>query len=230
MYDTSEMFSWYYVDPIIAQKHVPPKWKVKVNKNGMASLYLLVQKCDKMVLNKILNVGSVGMSHIWIELEGPLEVVTPFKGTTRSLPTWYWYILPHQLENKLATLMFNIAGIAAQSIQEVSLGGKPGSIRYGKIIEEDSPEIGYTWNEKSQLYSKPDIVTGSHRIYRKYGLRESEAHVKCLTHFIGEGNVNLTASPDSAIGKLGFGTTLNGFCNTVLVKHCQVIYRLSFFN
>jgi len=169
------------------------------------------------------------MSHIWIEIDGPPEVITPFPGTTRSLPTWYWYALPHQLDNRLAALMFGIAGIAAQSIQDVSLGGDPGSSRSGKVTEAYSPEVGYIWNETSQLYPEPDIITGSHRLYHKYGVRESAAHVRCFTHFLGDGQVGLNASPDSAIGKLGFGTTLTGVTNPVWVKHCRVEYRVGFF-
>jgi hypothetical protein len=230
IYDTHEMFSRYYVDPVIAQLHVPSKWKVKIHENGKAFLYVLVQKCSKMVLDKVLKVGSVGMSHIWIELEGPHEVITPFPGTTRSLPTWYWYTLPHQLDSRLAALLFGFGGIDAQPIQEVSLGGDPGSSRSGKVIEGYSPEVGYSWTETSQLYQGPDIITGSHRIYRKYGVRESEAHVRCFTHFLGEGQVSLNVSPDSAIGKLGFGTALTGVTNPVWVKHCRVDYRVSFFN
>lgn len=229
MYDTHEMFSRFYVDPEIAQQHVPSKWKVKIHENGKAFLYVLAQKCNKMVLDKIFNVGSVGMSHIWIELDGPSEVISPLPGTTRSLPTWYWYTLPHQLDSRLAALLFGVGGIAAQSIREISLGGDPGNSRSGKVIEGYSPEVGYSWTETSQLYPEPDIITGSHRIFRKYGVRESEAHVRCFTHFLGDGQVSLDASSDSAIGKLGFGTSLSGITNPVWVKHCRVEYRVGFF-
>jgi hypothetical protein len=84
--DVKEMFSRYYVDPDIAQHNVPSKWKVKIYDNGKALLLVMVQSCKKMVLDYMFNVGSVGMSHIWIELEGPYEVVTPLTGTPRSLP------------------------------------------------------------------------------------------------------------------------------------------------
>jgi len=228
MYDTEEMFSRYYVDPVIAQQHVPSKWNVKIHENGMAFLYLLIQKCHKMVLDKIFNMGAVGMAHIWIEIDGPPEVITPFPGTTRSLPTWYWYTLPHQLDNRLAALLFGIAGIAAQSIREISWDGGSGAPRSGRVIEGGSPETGYHWTEDSQLYPEPDIITGSHRLYRKYGGRESQAHVRCTTHFLGDGQVSLNASPDSAIGKLGFGTSLTGVSNPVWVEHCRVDYRVDF--
>ncbi|MEQ8200443.1 MAG: hypothetical protein ABRQ24_03355 [Syntrophomonadaceae bacterium] len=229
IYEVAEMFSRYYVDPVIAQQHVPPKWKVKIHENGMAYLYVLIQKSQRMVLDKIFNMGPVGMSHIWIELDGPPEVITPFPGTDRALPTWYWYTLPHQFDSQLANLFVRVAGIATQSIREISHGGDPGGSRSGKVIESYSPETSYSWTETSQLYPEPDIITGSHRLYRQYGVRESAAHVKCITHFLGDGQVILNASPDSAIGKLGFGTRLTGTSNPVLVKHCRIEYKVGFF-
>jgi len=123
IYHVTEMFSRYYVDPVIAQQNVPSKWKVKIHDNGKAVLLVMVQNCKKMVLDYILNVGSVGMSHVWIELEGTLEVVSPLPGTSRSLPTWYWYILPHQLNDRWTRLLFGLVGVAAQSVRKVTLGG-----------------------------------------------------------------------------------------------------------
>lgn len=228
MYETFEMFSRYYVDPIIAQARIPNKWRVKIQNNGMALMYILIQKCHRMVLNKILNVGQVGMSHIWIEIDGPPEVVSPFPGTTRALPTWYWYTLPHQTDNRLAAVMFSIAGISNQPVWKISLEGEPGGTRCGKVIEKYSSEVGYSWTETSNLYAEPEIVTGSHRVFRKQGLKESEAHVKCFTHFLGDGQVTLNATRDSTIGKLGFGTSLTGITNPVLVKYCKVKYKVGF--
>jgi len=229
LYDVKEMFSRYYVDPDIAQQNVPSKWKVKIHDNGKALLLVMVQNCKKMVLDYIFNMGSVGMSHIWIELEGPYEVVTPLTGTLRSLPTWYWYILPHQLDSYLAHMLFGLAGVDSQLVKKVSLGGDPGGIRSGEVIEGHSPEAKYYWTETSQLYPASDIVTGSHRFYRKYGVRESAAHAKCFTHFLGDGQVNLSATTDSVVGKLGFGTSFTGFLNPVWVKHCHVKYQVSYF-
>jgi hypothetical protein len=229
IYDVKEMFSRYYVDPDIAQQNIPSKWKVKIHDNGKALLLVMVQKCKKMVLDYMINVGSVGMSHIWIELEGPYEVVTPLSGTTRALPTWYWYILPHQLDKRLVRVLFGLVGVAAQSVRKVSLGGDPGDTRSGEVIAGDSPDAKYSWIETSQLYPVPDIVTGSHRFYRQYGIRESAAHAKCFTHFLGDSQVSLRASSDSAVGKLGFGTSLTGFSNPVWVKYCHVKYQVSYF-
>lgn len=229
IYGCEEMFSRYYVDPDIARQNVPPKWNVKIHSNGKALLLVMVQQCEKMVLDNLIDVGSVGMSHIWIELEGPPEVVTPLPETTRSLPTWYWYILPHQFDNLLARTLIGLVGIDTQLVKKVSLGGDPGGTRSGEVIEGDSPEANYNWTETSLLYPAPDIVTGSHRFYRKYGVRESAAYAKCFTHFLGDSQVSLSATTDSVVGKLGFGTSLTGFSNPVWVKHCHVDYRVDFF-
>ena len=229
IYDCKEMFSRYYVDHDIARQNVPSKWKVKIHRNGKATLLLMVQQCEKMVLDNVIDVGSVGMSHIWIEVEGPNEVLTPLPGTTRSLPTWYWYILPHQLDGYLVRTLFGLAGVDSQLVEEVSLGGDPGGARYGEVTEEHFPEAEYHWTEISEVYPTPDVVTGSHRFYRKYGVRESAAHAKCFTHFLGDGHVSLRATSNSMVGKLGFGTSLAGFSNPVWVKHCRVDYRVDYF-
>jgi len=182
-----------------------------------------------MVLDYLIDVGPVGMSHVWIELEGPEEVVTPLPDTTGSLPTRYWFITPHQLDSRLARTLFGLVGIDAQFVEKVSVGGDPRGARHGEVTEMSSPEVKYTWTETSQLYPAPDIVTGSQRFYRVYGARESEAYARCESHFLGDAEVSLNASADSVIGKLGFGTSLTGFSNPVWVKHCRVDYRVDFF-
>ena len=226
IYGCKEMFSQYYVDPDVARQTVPSKWEVKIDGNGKALLLVMVQECDKMVLDNVIDVGPVGMCHVWIEVEGPPEVVTPLPGITRSLPTRYWFISPHQLDNRLARVLFGLVGVDAQLVSKVSVGGDPGGTRFGGVIESDSPEAKYNWTETSQLYAAPDIVTGSQRFYRQYGARESEAYAKCESHFLGDAQVSLSATTDSVVGKLGFGTSLTGFSNPVWVKHCRVDYRV----
>ena len=229
IYDVKEMFSRYYVDPGVAQQNVPSKWKVKIHENGKALLLVMVQDCRKMVLDRLINVGSLGMSHIWIEIEGPDEIVTPLPGTTRSLPTWYWYILPHELDSYVVRLLFGIAGVDARLVRKITLGDDHTETRSGEVIEGHSTEARYYWTETNKFYPKPDIITGSHRFYRKYGVHESAAHARCFTHFLSDGEVNLTATANSVIGKLGFGTSLTGFSNSVWVKHCRVKYRVGYF-
>ena len=229
IYGCEEMFSHFYVDADVARQVVPPKWELKLDENGQALMLVMVQQCDKMVLDYLIDVGPVGMSHVWIEVEGPEEVVTPLPETTRSLPTRYWFIAPHQLDNRLARILFGLVGVDAQFVEKVSVGGEPGGARYGEVMETDSPEAKYTWTETSQLYSAPEIVTGSQRFFRVYGARESEAYARCESHFLGDAEVSLSATADSVVGKLGFGTSLSGFSNPVWVRQCHVNYRVGYF-
>jgi hypothetical protein len=229
IYDVKEMFSRYYVDSNVAQRSAPSKWRVRLHENGKALLLVMVQNCQKMVLDYLMDMGSVGMSHIWIELEGPNEVVTPLPGTSRSLPTRYWYILPHQVDSYLVRTLFGLAGVSSQKVRKVSVGGDPGGTRFGEVIEGISLDAKYSWKEISRLYPAPDIVTGSQRFYRKYGVRESAAHAKCESHFLGDGSVSLSASSVSTIAKLGFGSSLIGISNPVWVRHCRVKYQVSYF-
>lgn len=229
IYGCSEMFSRYYVDADVAQQNVPSKWKVKINGDGEALLLVMVQQCENMVLDNVINVGSVGMSHIWIELEGPEEVLTPLSGTTRSLPTRYWQILPHQLDNRLAWVLFGLVGVDARYVSNLSLGGNPIGTRFGEVIETPNSDRKYAWAETIQIYPEADIVTGSQRFYREYGVRASEAYAKCESHFLGDSQVSLVTSTSSLVGELGFGTRLEGFSNPVFVKQCHVNYRVHFF-
>jgi hypothetical protein len=71
----------------------------------------------------------------------------------------------------------------------------------------------------------PDIIKGSQMFYRNYGVHGSELVAKCESHLLGDSEVSLTPTPDSTIGKLGFGISLIGFSNLVLVKHYRVKWR-----
>lgn len=229
IYNCTEMFSRYDVDAEVAQQNVPSKWEVKVNSEGEATLLVMVQKCEKMVLDNLINVGAVGMSHNWIELEGPEEFVTPLAGTTRSLPTRYWYIMPHQLDNRIARALFGLVNVDAQYVEKISFEDDQIDTRLGEVKETSSAESNYNWKETYQLFPEADIVTGSQRFFRQYGGRESEAFAKCESHFLGDSQVILENSASSTVGSLGFGKKLEGYSNPVFVTHCHVNYQVHFF-
>lgn len=229
IYGCQEMFSQYYVDPEIAREDVPEKWNPKIYENGQALLLAMVQECDKMVLDKIFDLGEVGMSHLWIEVDGPNEILEPYQDTSRSLPTRYWFILPHQLDKLNAHRLFRIAGVDSQEVAKISLGGDPMGTRSGLVKESNTPEKGYNWTESSDLYPQPDIVTGSQKFYRQYRNREFAAQAKCISHFLGDSDVTITAEEESTVGQLGFGTTLEGWANPVWVEYCRVDYQVRFF-
>ena len=224
-----EMFGEFNIDPVIAKRKVPPDYEIRIHPNGKAMLLLMVQDCESCILNNIIRISPMRMAHIWIEIVGPEEIGPYLPDTTASLPTRYYYALPHQIDNALARFALGIAGIDVQKAKRISLGGNPGGIRHGMVVEQDEPTSRYSWEEKSTLWQSPNVLTGRRWFYRQYGhiiKRRSEGLVVCNSSFLGEGEVRLDVDSGSAIGDLGFGTTLYGVMNSVEMKYCNVRIRV----
>ena len=120
-------------------------------------------------------------------------------------------------------------GIDVQKIKRLSLGGDPGGIRHGMVIEKRGASCNYSWKEKSTLWQSADVVTGRRWFYREYGRmirRRSEGLVECNSSFLGEGEARLEANIGSAMGRLGLGTVLNGKTNPVEMDSCNVSIRV----
>ena len=207
-----ELFAEFPVDPVVAQKNVPSPYGVRITDNGKATLLLMIQDCEKGVLDRIITIRPLKMAHIWIEIDGPEEIGPILSGTTKSLPTEYYYILPHQVESKLAYASLHLAGIGSHLVSEISIGDRTDDQRHGRVLEK-APSMGYQWTETSHLRPNQGLVTGRRKFYRQYGSLmkcSSAGTVSTWANFLGEGKVILTASPDSSIGRLGLGTTLEG--------------------
>jgi len=217
MVNCKELFAEFPVDHVVARQNVPSEYSIRIDKNGMATLLLMVQDCEKGVLDGLIRIKPMRMSHIWIEIEGPEEVGPSLPSTTESLPTAYYYILPHQMESSLAYVALTLTGIDSQLVDNITLGERSVDQRQGKVIEK-APSVTYGWTETSQMWRTPNLVTGRRKFYRQYGLlikRTSEGTVTCSSSFLGNGRVVLNASPESAIGRLQFATTLQGTAHPV---------------
>jgi hypothetical protein len=229
MANCKEMFAEFPLDATVAKENVSPGYTIRINKDGMARMLLMVQDCEEGILDGLLRIRPMRMSHIWIEIDGPEETGPPLPGTTGSLPTVYYYILPHQFESGLAYFGLVLAGIDSQLVKEITLGERSGDQRPGQVIER-SPSLGYRWTETSTLSTMPNIVTGKRKFYREYGWvikSISEGTVTCNSSFLGEGNVALNTSPDSAIGRLHFGTDLKGTAHSVEMScHAEIKVRI----
>jgi len=230
MVGCTEMFAEFPLQPAIARAAVPPGYEIRIHPNGMALLLLMVQECKFCILDGVVHVSPMRMSHIWIELVGPEEIGPPLPGTTASLPTHYYYALPHQIDNPLARLLLSLAGLDVQKVRCISLGGPPGGVRIGNVIERGSQLAKYTWEETSTIWPSPHILTGRRRFYREYGhtlKRRSEGLVVCKSVFLGDGKVILEAHHSSALGQLGVRTPLQGATNPVEMEYCSVHIRVA---
>jgi hypothetical protein len=219
-----ELLAEFPVDPEAARKVVPPTYSVRVYPAMHAILLLLVQECERCMLDKVLTIRPMRMAHLWIELAGPDEIGPALPGTSASMPTSYWYAMPHQMESRLAALSFRSAGIDIQRVARISAGGAPGVRRHGEVLEHAESGAGYVWDEDTPLWPSPEILTGRRRFYRDYGRsipRRSVGLVVCHAAFLGSGEISLSATGDSAAGALGFGTTLHGTTKAVEIT-CDV--------
>jgi hypothetical protein len=128
------------------------------------------------------------------------------------------------MDSRLAILGFRAVGIDIQPVARISAGGRPGVRREGEVVEHNASHAGYNWVETSILWQSPQVLTGRRWFYRDYGAtipRRSVGIVVCEAAFLGDGNITLRATPNSAIGALGFGTLLQGATKAVEIT-CNV--------
>ncbi|MFO1293968.1 MAG: hypothetical protein U1F07_12980 [Rubrivivax sp.] len=228
MINCRELFAELAFDPALAGSAVPQSYSIKLLPTGKAKLLFLIEECEKGVLDAVLPVRPLKMAQLWIELDGPEEVAPPLSGTTSSLPTSYWYALPHQMESMVAATAFRVAGIDIQRVARIDIGGAHGAPRQGAVIEDSSGGERYGWEEATRLWDKPNVVTGRRWFFREYGgmlRRRSVGFALCRSAFIGDGEISVTASPNSALGRLGIGS-LRGLSNSV-VMNCKVQIRVA---
>lgn len=226
MIGCKESFVEFFVDFEQARRIVPSRFQVREFQNGKAVLLIMIQEWDKCILDGFLPIKKVNMAHIWLELVGPSEVGQALSGTEASLPTCYYYALPHQIDNEIAVFAFRLAGIDVQLVQRIEVTGRPGDHRCLRVIEQGNPAIGYSWEVFGNLWEHSKTLTGRRWFYRDYGRRikrASEGLVVCRSTFFGDGNVRLFADRGSVIERLGFGRELPGALQFVTTEcDCEI--------
>jgi hypothetical protein len=218
-----ELFVELPVDAAAAQANLPTPYRVRLRDDGKAVVLLMVQECDRGRLDRVLPVAPLRFSQIWLQVVGPEETGAVLAGTSRSLPTASYYACPHQTDSGLAHAALTAAGIASQRVEVISLGGSPREARQGSVTER-SGLAGYAWTDTSRLWPAPEYVTGRRKFDREYGSvwkRRSRGIVECRSRFLGDSEVVLRADPQSAIGRLGVGSTLRGKGHLVEMTDCR---------
>jgi hypothetical protein len=228
MNNCKESFVEFIVDWEVAQQYVPKRYEVRKYPNGKAVLLIMIQEWEKCILDGFLPISRVNMSHIWMELNGPNEIGPSLPGTESSLPTSYYYALPHQIDNKLAFLAFRLVGIDVQLVKRIEVSGKPGDHHIVRVVEQENPNVGYSWEAGGELWSRPKILTGRRWFIRNYGQwikRKSTGLVVCSSSFFGESEIRMVVDAGSIIGSLGFGTELPGALKYVKTD-CSCVIRV----
>jgi len=224
-----ELLGYFPIDYHAARTLVPSRYLVRTAPDGHARLVLYIQDCDELTVDGLLPIRPMRMANLWIELDGPAEQLPPEPGTTYALPTSYWYALPHQTVSRLAALGFTAIGVDRQSVEAISLGGRPGQQRSGHVLENSATGAGYSCVETTPAWPTPRLTTGRRWFYHEHGRllpRRAVGHVVCRAGFLGEGQIELHATHDALPSRLGLGTQLHGTTHTVQM-HCRVTIRVA---
>jgi hypothetical protein len=228
MIGCTESFVEFFVDPVVAQQNMPSRYAVRKYPNEKAVLLIMIQDWDKCILDGFLPIRRVKMAHIWIEINGPNEIGPTLTGTESSLPTSYYYALPHQIDNKMAVFAFRLAGIDVQFVKRIEVSGKPGNLHRVRVVERENPTVGYSWEATGILWPAPKILTGRRWFYRNYGQRikrKSTGLVVCRSSFSGESEIQMMVEDGSIIANLGLRAELQGALKYVHTD-CDCVIRV----
>ena len=219
------------VDPEKAQGYVPPRYTVFVSDrdaadvsralpDGSAILIIIYQECSAASWDGI-QLAPVKMVHHWVRIDGPLEIL-PVPGTSRTVPTYYWYMLDDPTTSTDLRRRLREAGVTSSKIESIELGFDSNGVRTGRVVEKNTPDaksdIGYSFVENNRPSEQVPIGV-NHRLFHE----TCDDHGRCTlmkaldSGFIipfGSGSpVMVSAHPDSSVARLWGTTQLRGIAS-----------------
>jgi len=216
------------VDPARAQGYVPLGYTVFVSDqdaadvsralpDGSAIFIIIYQECSAASWDG-MQLAPLKMVHHWVRIDGPLEIL-PIPGTSRTVPTYYWYMLDDPTTNIDLRRRLREAGVTSSKIESIELGFDKNGVRTGGVVEKNAPgeknDISYSFVENNRP-SEQVPVGVNHRLFHE----TCDDNGRCTlmkaldSGFIvpfGSGSpVTVTAHPDSSVARLWGTTKLKG--------------------
>ena len=216
------------VDPSRAQSYLPLGYTVFVSNqdaadvsralpNGSAIFIIIYQECSAATWDG-MQLAPLEMVHHWVRIDGPLEIL-PVAGTSRTAPTYYWYMLDDPTTSIDLRRRLREAGVTSSKIESIELGFDINGVRTGGVVEKNTAgskdDIGYSFVEHN-CPSEPLPVGVNHRLFHE----TCDDNDRCTlmkaldSGFIipfGSGSpVTVTAHPDSSLVRLWGTTELSG--------------------
>ena len=216
------------VDPARARGHVPLGYTVFVSDqdaadvsralpNGSAILIIIYQECSAASWDG-MQLAPLKMVHHWVRLDGPHEIL-PVPGTSRTVPTYYWYMIDDPTTSIGLRRRLREAGVTSSKIESIELGFDIDGVRTGGVVEKNTPgakdDIRYSFVENNRV-SEQLRVGVNHRLFHETCDDNGQCTLmKALdSGFIipfGSGSpVTVTAHPDSSVARLWGTTELRG--------------------
>ncbi len=219
------------VDPARARGHVPVGYSVFVSDrdaadvsralpDGSAVLIIIYQECSAASWDG-MQLAPLKMVHHWVRIDGPLEIL-PVPGTSRTVPTYYWYMLDDPTTSIDLRRRLREAGITSSKIESIELGFDVNGVRTGGVVEKSAPgaknDINYSFVENNRSSGQLPIGV-NHRLFHE----KCDDSGRCIlmkaldSGFIipfGSGSpVTVTAHPDSSVARLWGTTKLSGIAS-----------------
>jgi hypothetical protein len=216
------------VDPARAQGYLPLGYNVFVSDqdaadvsralpDGSAVLIIIYQECSAASWDG-MQLAPLKMVHHWVRIDGPFEIL-PIAGTSRTAPTYYWYMLDDPTTSIDLRRRLREAGVTSSKIESIALGFDTNGVRTGGVVEKNAAgaedDIGYSFVEHNRP-SEPLPVGVNHRLFHE----TCDDNGRCTlmkaldSGFIipfGSGSpVTVTAHPDSSVARLWDTTRLSG--------------------
>jgi hypothetical protein len=231
------------VDPARARDHVPPGYTVFVSDqdavdvsralpDGSAILIAIYQECSAASWDG-MQLAPLKMVHHWVRIDGPLEILS-VPGTSRTVPTYYWYMLDDPTTSIDLRGRMHEAGIASSKIESIELGLDTNGVRTGGVVERYRPgadgNIGYSFVEHNRPTEQLPVGV-NHRLFHE----SCDDHGRCtlmkaldwgfIVPFGSGSPVTVTAHPDSSVARLWGTTELNGIATQF--EHMEFTARIS---
>ena len=231
------------VNPARARGYVPLGYTVFVSDqdaadvsralpDGSAILIIIYQECSTASWDGI-QLAPLKMVHHWVRLDGPHEIL-PVPGTSRTVPTYYWYMLDDPTTSTGLRRRLREAGVTSSTIESIELGFDINGVRAGGVVEKNTPgakeDFSYSFVEKNRP-SEQRPVGVNHRLFHE----TCDDNGRCTlmkaldSGFIipfGSGSpVTVTAHPDSSVAKLWGTTELSGIATQF--EHMEFKVKIS---
>jgi hypothetical protein len=231
------------VDPARARDQVPPGYTVFVSDqdavdvsralpDGSAVLIIIYQECSAASWDGT-QLAPLRMVHHWVRIDGPRETLQ-VPGTSRTVPTYYWYMLDDPTTSVDLRERLREAGITSSNIESIELGFDTNGTRAGRVVEGYRPSakdnIGYSFVEHNRPAEQLPIGV-NHRLFHETCDDDGRCTLmKALdSGFIvpfGSGSpVTVTAHPDSSVARLWGTTDLEGIATQF--EHMEFTVRIS---
>ena len=216
------------VDPAIARGYVPRGYTVFVSDqdaadvsralpDGSAVLVTIYQECSAASWDG-MQLAPLKMVHHWVRLVGPQEIL-PVPGTSRTLPTYYWYMLDDPTTSIALRRRLREAGVTSSKIESIELGYDINGVRTGKVVERSTPGasdyISYSFVENNRP-SEQLPVGVNHRLYHETCDDSGQCTLMealdsgFIIPFGAGSPVTVTAHPDSSVARLWGTAELRG--------------------